>query len=401
MSDTTGASPVGEVRGVVCFAGQDWWTHSAAHSDFQVSRAMAVSTPTLVVNSIGLRRPAIISGGEVDRRRIARKLRSLVRVIRRPDPSRRLWVMSPIFLPFYGAGMSWINAALVTVQVRVACLALRIRPDLVLLTLPTLIKAAVWLRPRALCYYRSDDHAAAGDVDHVRVAAAEDEAMARADVTLYSSAPLLDAERDRCRGQGVLFDHGVDLELFTLPDDVPAEPSAVFVGQFEEFSIDMDCLLEAARRSPERRFVLCGPAMIDLSSLRALPNVTVLDPVPHRDVPALLAAATVGLNPKPMNQWTEAVNPIKIKEYLAVGLAVVSTVMPVLDDLGPDVVQAPDPAAFGDAVAAAFATFSPETELEARRRRRATVATHGWPARADHLRSLFSSIVAQRTGTHR
>lgn len=389
------------VRGMVCFAGQDWWTHSSAHSDFQVSRAMASSTPTLVVNSIGLRRPSIISGSGVDRQRIVRKLRSLVRVIRRPDPSRRLWVMSPIFLPFYGRRMTAVNALLVVVQVRIACLALRIRPDLVLLTLPTLIKAAVWLRPHALCFYRSDDHAAAGDVDHDTVAAAEDEAMARADVTLYSSSRLLEAERERCRGKGVLFDHGVDLELFALPDVVPPAASAVFVGQFEAFSVDIACLVEAARRSPAHRMVLCGPAMMDLSPLRALPNVTVLDPVPHREVPAILAAATVGLNPKPINKWTEAVNPIKVKEYLAVGLAVVSTAMPVLDALGPDVVQAADAASFGDAVAAALAAFDPAAEAEARRSRRAVVADQGWPARADELRALYTSLCAERSGRRR
>ncbi|HUU89932.1 MAG TPA: glycosyltransferase [Phycisphaerae bacterium] len=49
---------------------------------------------------------------------------------------------------------------------------------------------------------------------------------------------------------------------------------------------------------------------------------------PYEDLPAYCRCFDVGLIPFKINELTKAVNPIKLREYLAAGLPVVSTPLP-------------------------------------------------------------------------
>ena len=59
---------------MVVFSAQDWWVHSHAHADFQLSIHLQHRVPVLLVNSMGLRRPSFTKAA--GRARIFRKLRS-------------------------------------------------------------------------------------------------------------------------------------------------------------------------------------------------------------------------------------------------------------------------------------------------------------------------------------
>jgi len=69
--------------------------------------------------------------------------------------------MSPLPLPFYGTPwLRRLNAVLLRVQVRAACLALGLRSPVVVATLPTAWDVVRPMRRRALLYNRSDRHSA-------------------------------------------------------------------------------------------------------------------------------------------------------------------------------------------------------------------------------------------------
>jgi glycosyltransferase involved in cell wall biosynthesis len=74
--------------------------------------------------------------------------------------------------------------------------------------------------------------------------------------------------------------------------------------------------------------VVLGKATTDISALERAPNIHVLGRQPYRDLPAYCKGFDVALNPFRINELTLNANPLKVREYLAAGLPVVSTDIP-------------------------------------------------------------------------
>ncbi|MBP6730060.1 MAG: hypothetical protein KA129_10565, partial [Microthrixaceae bacterium] len=313
--------------GIVCFAGQDWYIHGRAHCDFQVMRELAGDDRVLVVNSIGMRVP-IPGRTEAPARRIVRKLRSILRhYLARPLPAvPNLLLMSPVAVPaFTTRAARRLNGAVVAAQVRAAAAAHRVRDPWVVVAVPTAIDAielAGW--GDRVIYYRADDNAAQPDVDHQLIRAFEDRVIAAAHLVLYSSATLLERERERVGDKGVFFDHGVEVDHFhaadrTEPTDVAAiqRPRIGFVGAIDQQSVDLDLIDRLATEFPDASIVMIGRSATDDARLTAHANVHLLGARAYEEVPDHMASFDVAINPKPATAWASAANPIKLKEYLA------------------------------------------------------------------------------------
>lgn len=377
-------------RPVVLFAGQDWWFHGRAHADFQVAREIARTRPVLIVNSIGLRFP---TPGKTDAiaTRILRKMKSTARFLRRPLPwLPGLWVLTPMSLPLYRwrptrSVMAWIIAA----QVRFACRRTGIVDPWVIAVVPPCVDTIERLGWRDVVYYRADDHAAAQDVDHALVRRFEERLIARSAHVFYSSPSLLLAEADRVGEKGLFLDHGVELDHFR-PDpsgfDTPdlrqiPRPRIGFFGQIERESVDLALLERLATELPDAQLVLIGRAAADLGSLPMLPNVQLLGWRAYEELPAHARGFDVAICPMPRSEWITAANPIKAKEYLALGLPVVSTRIPTLERYDDVMFLAADADEFVDDVRKALDGGAPGTIAE----RRAAVADSGWDGRARQL----------------
>lgn len=125
--------------------------------------------------------------------------------------------------------------------------------------------------------------------------------------------------------------NGAEIDHFLQgPGDLPAEyahipsPRAVFVGAIADW-FDTHLLAESARRLPQVSFVLVGPEMTDMRPLEGLSNVYRLGRRAYQAIPAYMKNAQVGLIPFRDDELVRSVNPIKLFEYLACGLPVVST----------------------------------------------------------------------------
>lgn len=375
--------------GFVCFAGEDWWYHNHAHADFQLALQIARTRPTLVVNSIGMRMPTASSTTR-PATRILRKLRSSARLLRRPIAERPMFhVYTPVSVPVFGRPLlERANSAFVALQVRAAMALSGIgsHPDM-LVTVPTAITMARRLRPSRLGYLRADNHAADPEVDTELITGFENLLFEHSDRVFYSSAALMDNDLDRHRGKGVLFEHGVDLDLFTpsATGDEPADlatiarPRLGFFGTIEPQGTDLDLLVHVARSLPECNLVLIGRPATDVSRLEALANVHVLGYRDHGQIPAYGSGFDVALLPRPSTQWNAHSNPIKLREYLALGLTVVSTDFPEGRRMGDLVRIGVGPDGFVEAIRAALR--APVDPLVAR----AAVASSSWAARAVEL----------------
>ncbi|MFG1618141.1 glycosyltransferase [Nonomuraea wenchangensis] len=374
--------------GYVCFAAQDWWYHNRAHSDFQLMRAIAGRRKVLVVNSIGMRMPAPGTTTHVTRR-ILRKLRSVAKFLRQPFPG--FHVMSPLPLPFYGSPvLRRVNALLVRAQVRAVCLALGLRRPVMVVTIPTAWDVVRPMPRHALLYNRSDRHSAFPEADAAVIGAMENELLARADRVLYASRTLMAEERELTGERACFLDHGVDIDHFSRVAEPPPDLAAVpgprvgFFGALDEFVVDVGLLERLAAELPQTSLVLIGDATAPMDRLTGYPNVRWFGFVPYERIPAYASGFDVAIMPWQDNAWIRHANPIKLKEYLALGLPVVSTDFPELAHYRDRVRVAATHDAFVAAVKAALAEGGPRPAAELR----ASVLGMSWSARAERLLEL-------------
>ena len=380
--------------GVIWFAAQDWWYHNQAHSDFQLMQEVARTRPVLVVNSLGLRLPR--KGTSTNPwRRILRKLRSTAKLVRRPVAGNPgFHVMTPVILPVYGdSAGARLSAWLVRQQVRVVARLIGVgRTPAIAATIPTAWPVVRPMRRSALLYNRADLHSAFPEADGSWVLSLEEALLARADRVLYVSRELMRVDEPMVGTRAVFLDHGVDLEHFGATGPVAGDVDAIphprigFFGGIDDYVVDMDLLLEVARALPDASLVLIGDATCSMAELTALPNVHWLGFRPYAQIPALGRGFDVALMPWLDNEWIRFANPIKLKEYLALGLPVVTTEYPEIEPYRTEVSVARSHAEF---VALVRAALADPGDAHARR---ASVLAYSWERRAEFLLDLVDSI---------
>ena len=141
----------------------------------------------------------------------------------------------------------------------------------------------------------------------------------------------------------MLFRSGVDLTFIQESDiSLPVEyenipsPIAVYIGALHEW-FDADLVYRSAISLPEYSFVIIGPVERDLSQLEKLDNVFILGKKPYERIAQFLSNADVGIIPfDTVNhiELIESINPLKLYEYFACGLPVVSMNWHQLKELG-------------------------------------------------------------------
>lgn len=319
------------------FAGADWWYHNRAHSDFQILVRLARNHPVLIVNSIGMRMPM---PGRTSRflYKIWRKLKSVLRFLRRPDASLpNLYIFSPLPFPFYhNKTARRFNAWFLRQQVRAAAWWVGIRKPTIFITPPTAWPVVSKMDCRALVYNRSDKHRLFAESDQTYIEELESALFKHSDLILYVNGRLLREESEQTGDRAHLLDHGVDLDLFRL-DGSAAEPTDLqsipkprigFFGSLRSYMVDFPLLCHVARNIPEAQLVFIGDTQDSIEEFDGIENVHFLGFKEYAQVPHYGLHFDVALMPYRDNEWIRYCNPIKLKEYLALGLPTVSTDFP-------------------------------------------------------------------------
>lgn len=123
-----------------------------------------------------------------------------------------------------------------------------------------------------------------------------------------------------------LLAHGVDSDLFQQTDSEERTSDVLYVGAIDQW-FDATMVAAAAKALPESQFNLVGPigSSADLSPVSHLSNVHLLGPRQYEELPKLMNRHSVGIIPFKRTPLIEPVRPLKLFEYLAAGLNVVST----------------------------------------------------------------------------
>ena len=373
--------------GFVWFAAQDWWYHNQAHSDFQLMRQVARTRPVLVVNSLGLRLPTPGTSTHAGRR-VLRKARSMAKMVRRPVPDLPgFHVMTPVMIPAYGDGtLARLNAWLVRQQVRAVSRAIGVgAAPHIGVTIPSAWPVIAPMPRSSLVFNRSDLHSAFPEADSSWVAGLERALLQHSDRVLYVSHELMARDTEQVGDRAVFLDHGVDIDHFRPDGEVDPELSAIprprlgFFGGLDDYVVDMELLRRTAVDNPDASLVLVGDATCPMEPLTSLPNVHWLGFRPYAAIPALGRGFDVALMPWLDNEWIRFANPIKLKEYLALGLPVVSTDYPEVEAYRGHVQVAADREDFPQLARRALHSATDPVQ------QRDSVLSASWAARARHL----------------
>jgi glycosyltransferase involved in cell wall biosynthesis len=262
-------------------------------------------------------------------------------------------------------------------------------------TIPTAWPVVQPMRRSSLLFNRSDLHSAYPGLDTAWIESLEDALLRHSDRVLYVSHELMSRDVEVVGERAAFLDHGADIAHFSPDGEVDPEVAAIpsprmgFFGGIDDYCIDVDLLRRTAEANPDASLVLVGDASCPMGDLTALPNVHWLGRQPYARIPALARGFDVALMPWLDNEWVRYQNPIKLKEYLALGLPVVSTDYPEIDAYRDRVLVARGPTDFSSLVQRALTSPPDRTAL------RESVRSCTWSARARELAELAESAAPQ------
>ena len=323
-------------RDMLCF-GHDW--SGDPLSKTHLMRLFARDNRVLWINSIGYRTP---QASARDLRRAINKLKAVAEPVK--EVEKNIFVLNPLAIPAYGLPwMRRINRELLRVQIFRAMRRLGFERPINWVFNPTASVVAGSLGEELLVYYCVDEFTAFSDAGTRSMIELEDQLIGRSDLVIVSAARLL-ASKSGKNPRTVLVRHGVDYDHFRkalAPEtQVPAEianlprPIIGYFGLMAADWIDLDLLEHVARHFAGGSLVLLGKVTTDMSRLTSLPNVHLLGRKPFAELPAYSKGFDVAILPFPISEVTLNANPLKVREYLAAGLPVVSTKIPEVEVLG-------------------------------------------------------------------
>ncbi|MEZ4360898.1 MAG: glycosyltransferase [Kofleriaceae bacterium] len=380
--------------GIIAFA-KDW--NEDPTSNHHVLRELAKTRRVLWLNSLATRTPKLTSARDLGklRRKLGEFARGPVRV------ENDLWVFSPLVLPLpHLAAARLANRAVLHATVAALRLRLALRDFHLWTFLPNVADYVGVLGESLSVYYCVDEWSMFSYLDRERTVELERRLLRKVDCVFAINHALADSKRED-NPRTFVSPHGVDVELFgqalredtVVPADLAALPGPVigFYGTLQDW-VDLELVEELARARPSWSIVLIGQILVDVERLRQLPNVHLLGRRTHAELPAYCKGFDVGIIPYRRQARMEFVNPIKLREYLAAGLPVVSTSVPEVVRYGERCAIADNAADFVAAIEAALASASPAQ----RRARAAAMRDESWSARVAAVAHKIDEIAAAR-----
>jgi len=364
--------------GIICIGGEDWWYHNRGHFDFQIMRRIARDVPVLFVNSLGVRFPSVRDGGQF-LARIKRKLASLGRGLVHIE--NQFHVLSPLSVPgqIGATAFGWSLAP----QIKFFAGRIGIHRPLLWLHCPAGADLLSAFAGAPVAMQRTDRFEAFPEGDPAILGRQIAAMKARADLVVYCNADLQAEERSQV-ARSLLVTHGVDFDRFAaagmsapLPADVMTIPGprVGFIGGIDAHTFDPPLFLKVVDALPQVQFIMVGGSSLP-EGWCPQANVHFLGRKPYDEVAAYMGACDALIMPWNTSEWIQGCNPIKLKEYLAVGRPVVTTPFPALAPYADLVRVASDGAGFAEALRQALSARHDPTQQRER------VRTESWDAKA-------------------
>jgi len=375
-------------RDIVCFS-HDWTGDPLSKT--HLMRVLSGENRILWINAIANRMPTTSTK---DVSRIFKKLKSFTEPIREVEPN--IFVLNPLAIPAYGtSAVRSFNQKFLISQVRKAMRKLNFASPVNFVFNPAAGLLAGKIGEEFLVYYCVDDYTAFTGASP-GLKEIEEELFRRADLVVVSAEKLLD-DKKRFNKNTFIIRHGVDFNHFRkalddttkIPGDIADLPRPIigFHGLLADW-IDYDLIVKIAAHFKNGSVVLIGKTTVDaeriIGKVQNLPNVRLLGRKPYNDLPNYCKGFDVALNPFAINDLTLAANPLKVREYLAAGLEVVSTAIPEVEIMNMcRIGRSHDE--FIREIENALANPRPKREISE------AIRAESWEARIDELRAIVAA----------
>lgn len=368
------------------------WNQPIATNQHYMTRELARDFPTTFVESLGLRSPEIS----------IRDLRRLVARVwstsssdvddRRPIPSG-VEVVSPIIVPFHKRPFLGLNRRLL-VGGRIRAWAQSDAPKLFWTYSPVTYGLEEFAD--AAVYHCVDLLGEFPGIDRVMIDRHE-RRLAAAGVRAAASSAVV---RDHLVSQGfddpIYWPNVADAEMIIDSASnmgVSRSSSAVFAGNLTAKKVDFLLLKQLLSAGVDLH--LAGPVAQGGGEAEGLLQELVAmganyhGMLPIASLSKLMARCTVGLIPYEINAYTRGVSPLKVYEYLAAGLYVVSSPVPSVSPTEGHVDVQASHEAFVSSVLKGLSSAEESVLSE-----RAQLARdHSWSGRGEEARTLVASMI--------
>ncbi|MFM9903223.1 MAG: glycosyltransferase [Pyrinomonadaceae bacterium] len=322
-----------EIRGrdILCFS-HDWTGDPLSKT--HLMRVLSKDNRILWINAIANRMPTASSK---DIRRIYSKLKSFTEPVREVEPN--IFVLNPLAIPAYGNHtIVRLNQRLLIGQVKKAMSNLGFTNVINMVFNPAAGMIAGRLGESELIYYCVDEYTAFTGSSALKEI--EENLFRISDLVIVSAQKLYDSKKHFNPNTHIIR-HGTDWRHFrtaldeatVVPDEIAYLPKPLigFHGLLADW-VDFELIKKTAEHFSAGSVVLIGKIAVDAAQkikvLDDVSNVHFLGRKPYDELPAYCKGFDVAINPFAINELTLAANPLKVREYLAAGLPVVSTDIP-------------------------------------------------------------------------
>jgi glycosyltransferase involved in cell wall biosynthesis len=369
----------------ILYFGNDWFADNRT-SSHHIARWLAKRFHVYYIECPGMRRPR--NSGR-DFKRILTKVWRFLQGAKQVEETIK--VRTLLQIPFHRfALIRWLNRILITSTLRWLIWREGLRNPIAWFMIPHLSNVVGRLGERLSVYYCIDDYATLPDVNQTAIRRMDEELTRKCDL-VFVSAESLRQQKLPLNPRTYYSPHGVDVEFFSraqgrdmpIPQELASLPGPImgFIGLIEEW-VDLDLMAYLAENRPQWTFVMIGRVAIPIERLPKKSNLHFIGQIPYETLPTYGKAFDVAIIPFHLTPVIMSANPLKLREYLAMGKPVVSVSTPEIDKYT-DVVEIARSRA--DFLAKLDFVLSQGHSTEDTRRRMDRVASESWEVRLNEV----------------
>lgn len=318
-----------ENRNIIVFA-DDWGRHPSTMQ--HVGKVLATNNRLLWVGSLALRKPTFKFR---DFNRLLEKFRKIFPNTSVGEMNKKfdnVLEVHPFILPFHDIKVvQLLNNVLLIRFLKKKITSNQFHNPIIISSSPIMFDLLGRLGETSSHYICLDDYSLFRGAFRSLIKF-EEKVLEKVDSVFSVSRPLLETRIPKS-GVNNFLPQGVDIKHFINIKKTTVEtlkgiqrPIIGFFGLLSEW-VDLTIIESLAKTFPSYSIVLIGDMVVDVSILRSYSNIHLVGNVPYNDLPSFAVKFDVGIIPFKINELTAAVNPLKLIEYLAMGLPVVTTPM--------------------------------------------------------------------------
>ena len=243
----------------------------------------------------------------------------------------------------------------------------------------------------AMTAYYCYDEIAAASWCKAHGASLEKEYMQKVDTVITSSEGLYENKKN-WNENTYLVKNGVNFDLFHqayhLSKQDKAQKIIGYIGSLDD-RVDYALLDQVISQTPDYQYIFMGRINHDAGKkiLSKHLNVELLGPKAPADLPNYLKDFSLGIIPFVKNEFTRGIYPLKINEYLAAGIPVVSTNFAPMKDFEEMISLVEDANTFVQALHQELQNDSQEKIKQ----RIETARSNAWESRAEQLSEILTT----------